>query len=64
MCQLLLATGERVLVAVNAYDQIWGIGMAAGNADIENPPRWRGQNLLGFALMESRDKLAQETENP
>jgi hypothetical protein len=64
MGQFLLATGERVLVEASPYDQIWGIGMAAGNADIENPLRWRGQNLLGFALMEIRDKLAQETENP
>ena len=64
MGQFLLATGERVLVEASPYDQIWGNGMAAGNADIENPLRWRGQNLLGFALMEIRDKLAQETENP
>lgn len=58
--QFLLATGRRVLAEASPYDRIWGIGMAADSADIENPLCWRGQNLLGFALMEVRDRLARE----
>ena len=25
---------------------------------VENPTRWKGENLLGFALMEVRDELS------
>ena len=54
---LLLNTGKRVLVEASPYDRIWGIGMSARDEGIENPHNWRGENLLGFALMEVRDEL-------
>mgnify|MGYP006105085405 FL=1 len=38
-------------------DTIWGIGMASDNVNIENPSKWEGENLLGYALMEVRDLL-------
>lgn len=57
LAEFLLATGERVLVEASPVDAIWGIGLAADAADAENPARWRGPNLLGFALMEVRDQL-------
>jgi predicted NAD-dependent protein-ADP-ribosyltransferase YbiA (DUF1768 family) len=53
----LLATGRKVLVEASPYDRIWGIGMAATNPDAACPARWRGPNLLGFALMEVRERL-------
>lgn len=53
----LLMTGERVLVEASPSDKIWGIGMNANHPDIEKPTHWKGQNLLGFALMEVRDIL-------
>ena len=53
----LLHTGERILVEASPVDNIWGIGMAKNDANIYNPTQWKGQNLLGFALMEVRDKL-------
>ena len=31
--------------------------------NIENPTIWKGENLLGFALMEVRDMLAQRFRN-
>jgi len=55
--QFLLNTREQVLVEASPYDRIWGIGLAAGHSGIENPANWNGQNLLGYALMEVRDKL-------
>jgi hypothetical protein len=55
--EYLLNTGERVLVEASPVDKIWGIGMAKADENIHNPHRWKGENLLGFALMEVRDQL-------
>ncbi|MBC9933264.1 NADAR family protein [Chitinophaga qingshengii] len=54
----LLNTKDRVLVEASPVDSIWGIGMKADNEHAENPLRWKGQNLLGYALMAVRDKLS------
>ncbi|CZF87014.1 NADAR family protein [Grimontia marina] len=56
----LLATDDHVLVEASPYDKIWGIGLDAGHADSANPNKWRGLNLLGFALMDVRKKLREE----
>jgi ribA/ribD-fused uncharacterized protein len=53
----LLATGDRILVEASPLDGIWGIGLSQDALTIENPHTWKGQNLLGFALMEARDTL-------
>ncbi|MCQ6552536.1 NADAR family protein [Streptomyces sp. C10-9-1] len=53
----LLGTGERVLVEASPVDRIWGIGLAADDERCEDPARWPGLNLLGFALMEAREEL-------
>jgi ribA/ribD-fused uncharacterized protein len=53
----LLGTGERVLVEASPVDRVWGIGLAAGDEGAWDPERWRGPNLLGFALMEARRRL-------
>ena len=55
--RFLLTTGERVLVEASPYDRIWGIGMAASNPKVRHPSAWRGLNLLGFALMDVRDRF-------
>ena len=53
----LAETGKKVLVEASPSDNIWGIGLAAADAQAENPAAWRGLNLLGFALMEARGRL-------
>lgn len=53
----LIQTGTKVLVEASPVDPIWGIGLAEDNADAKEPLKWKGENLLGFALMEVRDKL-------
>ncbi|MDX2678998.1 NADAR family protein [Streptomyces sp. NY05-11A] len=53
----LLGTGERVLVEASPMDRVWGIGLAADDEAAMNPERWRGLNLLGFALMQARERL-------
>ena len=37
--------------------------MSESNQDAQNPLKWRGQNLLGFALMEVRDALREICKN-
>ncbi|WP_078859710.1 NADAR family protein [Streptomyces rubellomurinus] len=54
----LLGTGSRVLVEASPLDRIWGIGLAADDIRAQQPDEWRGLNLLGFALMEARARLA------
>jgi ribA/ribD-fused uncharacterized protein len=44
-------------VEASPYDRIWGIGLAAEHEDVSRPSRWRGLNLLGFALMDVREQL-------
>ncbi|MYT73233.1 MULTISPECIES: NADAR family protein [unclassified Streptomyces] len=53
----LLGTGERVLVEASPVDRVWGIGLAADDPGALDPARWRGPNLLGFALMAARERL-------
>ncbi|MET8855980.1 NADAR family protein [Streptomyces sp. NPDC004579] len=53
----LLGTGGRVLVEASPMDRVWGIGLAANDDGAFDPRRWRGENLLGFALMEARERL-------
>ncbi|MEV5336154.1 NADAR family protein [Streptomyces werraensis] len=53
----LLNTGDRVLVEASPVDRVWGIGLAADAEAANDPTRWRGPNLLGFALMEARRRL-------
>lgn len=54
----LLSTGDKVLVEASPTDRVWGIGMGKNNPDALDPQKWRGQNLLGFALMNVRDFIA------
>lgn len=53
----LINTKEKILVEASPYDSVWGIKMSYKDENIENPFYWKGENLLGFALMEVRDKL-------
>lgn len=54
MKSFLLNTADCIIVEASPFDKIWGIGTKAYEID---PLKWKGQNLLGFALMEVRDFL-------
>jgi ribA/ribD-fused uncharacterized protein len=53
----LLQTGDKILVEASPVDPIWGIGLTKDSKNIDDIYTWRGLNLLGFALMETRDFL-------
>jgi ribA/ribD-fused uncharacterized protein len=57
LSSFLVGTGSRVLVEASPMDRVWGIGLAADDDRAQDPERWRGPNLLGFALMEAREQL-------
>ena len=54
---LLLETGEHILAECAVRDKIWGIGISMKDENRFDINKWKGQNLLGFALMEAWKKL-------
>jgi ribA/ribD-fused uncharacterized protein len=59
----LLSTEDKILVEASPYDNVWGIQMSEDDMDIKNPELWRGENLLGFALMEVRNEIRRISTN-
>ena len=53
---------EDYIVEAAPNDKIWGVGMDKTNENISIPALWKGTNILGWALMEARDKF-KTTEN-
>ena len=53
----LIGTDNAILVECAVKDQIWGIGLSMKDENRYNRSKWRGQNLLGYALMMVRDQL-------
>lgn len=53
----LLDTGDKVLVEGSPYDRIWGVGLTFDDERIIDESNWRGENLLGKALMVARDRI-------
>ena len=59
----LLSTGNHFLVEASPYDCIWGIGLSADDPHALEPSQWKGENLLGSALMEVRDDIQRTYQN-
>ena len=57
LCDELIATGDSILAECAVKDKIWGIGLSMNDSKRLEITQWRGQNLLGYALMMVRDKL-------
>lgn len=58
----LFSTENSYLAEAAVHDLIWGIGLSSKDARAKNINSWKGQNLLGFALMQVREDLKKETE--
>lgn len=56
--EILLKTGTATLAEASPYDRIWGIGRHADDPKAKDPALWKGENLLGQALMRVRWELA------
>ena len=54
---VLFSTGDNILAEATKNDCIWGIGLDESNANINDPSKWRGKNILGWALMQFREEL-------
>ncbi len=53
----LLATGDKLMAECAVQDKVWGIGLSMTDQRRHDISQWRGQNLLGFALMQVREKF-------
>jgi ribA/ribD-fused uncharacterized protein len=59
----LLATSDATLAECAVRDRVWGIGLSMNDPKRNDKANWKGQNLLGYALMMARSyllKTAQE----
>ena len=53
----LKTTGDKLLAECAVRDRIWGIGLSMKDPDRFEIDKWKGQNLLGYALMIVREQL-------
>lgn len=53
--EILLETGNHLIVEGSPYDRIWGVKIDWQDDRILDEANWKGQNLLGKALMEVRE---------
>lgn len=53
----LKSTGDAILAECAVRDCIWGIGLSMKDPKRYDLKHWRGQNLLGYALMMVRDRV-------
>lgn len=57
LTKILLDTGDRTIAEASPIDNVWGIGLDVMDPLALEPKYWRGQNLLGKALMELRTEI-------
>lgn len=53
----LLATGNSILDEAARTDFVWDIGLSINDNSRFNINKWKGRNLLDFALMHVRQEL-------
>lgn len=55
--EMLLNTKDAILVESSPFDKIWGAGLDKKEVLRTDFRYWKGENLLGFALMKIRDEM-------
>lgn len=61
--QMLIDTGDAWLVECARSDTIWACGVRLDDDKRFDISNWRGQNLLGLALMEVRRRLKETIDD-
>ena len=56
--QALMATKDRIIVEANPNDLVYSAGLSPDDKDLENPLMWKGENILGFVLMNIREQIS------
>lgn len=64
MRDVLFETKGLLLVEASVWDCVWGIGMDAEDPDALDRDKWKGKNLLGWALTCVREALIFKENNP
>jgi ribA/ribD-fused uncharacterized protein len=55
--EMLLNTGDAYLVECAGSDKVWACGIRLSDDQRLDASNWTGENILGFALMEVRERL-------
>ena len=58
----LIETGNKTLVELNEFDTFFGAGISLKNTAFSDRKVWKGQNVLGFLLMNLRSELSEQGE--
>eukprot|EP01062_Namystynia_karyoxenos_P010405 TRINITY_DN13685_c1_g1_i3.p1 TRINITY_DN13685_c1_g1~~TRINITY_DN13685_c1_g1_i3.p1 ORF type:complete len:264 (+),score=46.63 TRINITY_DN13685_c1_g1_i3:75-794(+) len=53
----LLGTEDALICEATRRDRVWGVGLDVGDRDTKDPQKWKGKNVLGWALMAAREEL-------
>ena len=54
---ILLNTGDKMIIEANPRDTRWAIGLSAEDDRVLDESQWQGENLLGKILMQVRQEL-------
>lgn len=57
LCEKLKETKNTILAECAVKDRVWGIGLSMNDPRRLDIREWKGQNLLGYALMLVREKI-------
>lgn len=58
--ELLILSRDAEICESSPVDPIWGCGLAEDDPLIYDKKNWKGQNLLGIAIMNAREKILSE----
>ncbi|SKB46216.1 hypothetical protein SAMN06296386_10168 [Lachnospiraceae bacterium] len=61
--EMLISTEDAILAECAVKDRIWGIGLSMTDPNRYDRSKWRGQNLLGYALGLVRDRLRVQSKS-